>query len=84
MTASAAPDLAAAAELVGIADGVIAGAADNLRQAGGPDEIQVFAYDLAHAALGRGGRHVRCSTTARKATPRPTSPAPSPPTWCTT
>jgi (2S)-methylsuccinyl-CoA dehydrogenase len=43
------PDLAAAAELVDIADSVVAGALGALRDAGGPDTNQVLAYDIAHA-----------------------------------
>jgi (2S)-methylsuccinyl-CoA dehydrogenase len=45
-------DLAAAAALVDCADGIIGGAVDVLRRAGGPDVAQVLAYDLAHAAAG--------------------------------
>lgn len=43
-------DLAAAADLVDLADTVIAGALDALRAGGGPDVDQVLAYDIAHAA----------------------------------
>ena len=42
-------DLAAAADLVALADSVIAGALVVLRDAGGPDSNQVLAYDIAHA-----------------------------------
>src|SRR5215213_7735891 len=45
----AAPDLTAAAGLVDLADRVIAGALAGLRDSGGPDAHQVFAYDIAHA-----------------------------------
>ena len=48
-TELAAPDLAAAAGLVDLADRVIAGALAALRDGGGPDANQVFAYDIAHA-----------------------------------
>lgn len=44
--------LAAASELVVVADGVVAGGVAALREAGGPDVNQVLAYDLAHAAAG--------------------------------
>ena len=41
--------LAAAADLVALADSVIAGALVALRDTGGPDANQVLAYDIAHA-----------------------------------
>ena len=44
------PDLADAAGLVDAADTVVAAALAKLNATGGPDEHQVFAYDLAHAA----------------------------------
>jgi (2S)-methylsuccinyl-CoA dehydrogenase len=44
------PDLSAAADAVGLADGVIGTAVRHLNDTGGPDANQVFAYDLAHAA----------------------------------
>ena len=43
------PDLTAAAGIVDLADRVIAGALESLRDGGGPDSNQVFAYDIAHA-----------------------------------
>jgi (2S)-methylsuccinyl-CoA dehydrogenase len=43
-------DLSAAADVVGLADEVIATAVRHLNETGGPDANQVFAYDLAHAA----------------------------------
>ncbi|MET0326403.1 MAG: acyl-CoA dehydrogenase family protein, partial [Ilumatobacteraceae bacterium] len=49
-TATAAPDLSAAAEVVALADDVIATAVRRLNDVGGPDAHQVLAYDLAHAA----------------------------------
>ena len=49
-SATAAPDLSAAAEAVALADGVIATAVRRLNELGGPDAHQVLAYDLAHAA----------------------------------
>jgi (2S)-methylsuccinyl-CoA dehydrogenase len=48
-TELAAPDLAAAAGLVDLADQVVTGALTVLRDSGGPDANQVFAYDIAHA-----------------------------------
>ena len=48
-TELAVPDLTAAAELVDLADQVVAGALAALRDGGGPDANQVFAYDIAHA-----------------------------------
>src|SRR5215211_5101161 len=47
---SATADLSAAADVVGLADEVIATAVRHLNETGGPDANQVFAYDLAHAA----------------------------------
>ncbi|MET0579004.1 MAG: acyl-CoA dehydrogenase, partial [Ilumatobacteraceae bacterium] len=49
-SATAAPDLSAAAEVVALADGVIATAVRHLNELGGPDAHQVLAYDVAHAA----------------------------------
>ncbi|CAN5745470.1 acyl-CoA dehydrogenase family protein [soil metagenome] len=48
--APAAPDLSAAADVVGLVDGVIGTAVRRLADQGGPDAQQVVAYDLAHAA----------------------------------
>ena len=48
--APAAPDLSAAADVVGLVDDVIATAVRRLAERGGPDADQVVAYDLAHAA----------------------------------
>jgi (2S)-methylsuccinyl-CoA dehydrogenase len=48
-TELAAPDLTAAAGLVDLADQVVTGALTVLRDSGGPDANQVFAYDIAHA-----------------------------------
>ncbi|MGH9270919.1 MAG: acyl-CoA dehydrogenase family protein, partial [Ilumatobacteraceae bacterium] len=48
--APAAPDLSAAADVVGLVDGVIGTAVRRLADQGGPDAEQVLAYDLAHAA----------------------------------
>jgi (2S)-methylsuccinyl-CoA dehydrogenase len=45
-----APDLAAAADAVSLADGVVACGLTTLAAGGGPDEHQVLAYDIAHAA----------------------------------
>lgn len=47
---NAALDLAAAAGLIDLADSVIAAALAKLNATGGPDENQVLAYDIAHAA----------------------------------
>ena len=44
------PDLAAAAELVDLADAMVATALTVLNGSGGPDAHQVLAYDVAHAA----------------------------------
>jgi (2S)-methylsuccinyl-CoA dehydrogenase len=52
MTAIAAPDLAAAADVIDLADGVVGKAVRALAAAGGPDVHQVLAYDIAHAASG--------------------------------
>jgi (2S)-methylsuccinyl-CoA dehydrogenase len=46
------PDLAAAAAAIETAEAVIAKAIARLTELGGPDENQVFAYDLAHAGAG--------------------------------
>ncbi|NND74988.1 MAG: acyl-CoA dehydrogenase, partial [Ilumatobacter sp.] len=47
----AAPDLPAAAEVIDLADGVVGKAVRRLASLeGGPDEHQVLAYDVAHAA----------------------------------
>ena len=43
-------DLAAAADIIGLADGVIGKAIRHLAATGGPDRQQVLAYDLAHVA----------------------------------
>ena len=48
--APAAPDLSAAADVVGLVDDVIGTAVRRLAERGGPDADQVVAYDLAHAA----------------------------------
>ena len=45
-----APDLAAAATVIDLADEVVGAAARHLAATGGPDVQQVLAYDLAHAA----------------------------------
>jgi (2S)-methylsuccinyl-CoA dehydrogenase len=47
-----APDLATAAAALDVADAVVASGVARLSAAGGPDEAQVLAYDLAHAAAG--------------------------------
>jgi (2S)-methylsuccinyl-CoA dehydrogenase len=52
MTDIAAPDLAAAADVIDLADRVVGKAVRALAAAGGPDVHQVLAYDLAHAASG--------------------------------
>jgi (2S)-methylsuccinyl-CoA dehydrogenase len=52
MTAIAAPDLAAAADVIDLADGVVGRAVRSLAAAGGPEAHQVLAYDIAHAASG--------------------------------
>jgi (2S)-methylsuccinyl-CoA dehydrogenase len=44
------PDLTAAAAAVELADGLVRRATEALIAAGGPDEAQVLAYDLAHAS----------------------------------
>ncbi len=44
------PDLAAAADVIELAQGVVASAVRHLAASGGPDSRQVLAYDLAHAA----------------------------------
>ena len=46
------PDLAAATAAIETAEQVIAKAVAHLSEIGGPDEHQVFAYDLAHGAAG--------------------------------
>ncbi len=46
----AAPDLAAAADVIEIASGVVGKGIRHLAANGGPDVHQVLAYDLAHAA----------------------------------
>ena len=46
------PDLNGAAAALEIADSVIATAIARLTELGGPDEQQVFAYELAHAGAG--------------------------------
>jgi (2S)-methylsuccinyl-CoA dehydrogenase len=45
-----APDLAAAADVVALASGVVATGVKTLATTGGPDVQQVLAYDIAHAA----------------------------------
>ena len=45
-----APDLLAAAEATAVALGVVEAGIDALRTAGGPDQAQVLAYDVSHAA----------------------------------
>ncbi|HUV19332.1 MAG TPA: acyl-CoA dehydrogenase family protein [Ilumatobacteraceae bacterium] len=52
MTAIAAPDLPAAADAIDLADRVVGKAVRQLAAAGGPDDHQVLAYDIAHAASG--------------------------------
>ena len=49
-TASESPDLAAAADAVGVAQSIVSAGVDALAGAGGPDLAQVLAYDVAHAA----------------------------------
>ena len=44
------PDLAAAADAVGVAQSIVSAGVDALAGAGGPDLAQVLAYDVAHAA----------------------------------
>jgi (2S)-methylsuccinyl-CoA dehydrogenase len=46
------PDLAAAADAVGVARSVLDVGIASLAAAGGPDVAQVMAYDIAHAAAG--------------------------------
>jgi len=46
----AAPDLAAAADVIEVASGVVGRGVRHLAASGGPDVHQVLAYDLAHAA----------------------------------
>ena len=46
----ATPDLAAAAEVIALADSVVGTGVQTLHANGGPDANQVLAYDLAHAA----------------------------------
>ncbi|HQZ34494.1 MAG TPA: acyl-CoA dehydrogenase family protein [Ilumatobacteraceae bacterium] len=46
----AAPDLAAAADVIEIASGVVGKGVRHLAASGGPEVHQVLAYDLAHAA----------------------------------
>jgi (2S)-methylsuccinyl-CoA dehydrogenase len=46
------PDLAAAAEAVRLSQSVIDSGVAALARSGGPDQLQVLAYDLAHAAAG--------------------------------
>jgi len=43
------PDLAAAAEVIDLASGVVSAGVRHLAATGGPDAHQVLAYDLAHA-----------------------------------
>ena len=50
--AVSAPDLAAAAAALDVADRVVASGAIQLKAVGGPDQAQTLAYDLAHAAAG--------------------------------
>ncbi len=52
MTEPAVPDLAAAAEVIDLADAVIASGVQRMNTQGGPDAAQVLAYDLAHSAAG--------------------------------
>ncbi len=52
MTAIAAPDLPAAADAIDLADRVVGKAVRGLATVGGPDQHQVLAYDIAHAASG--------------------------------
>ena len=47
-----APDLPAAQAAIELADEVIAKAIARLTELGGPDQQQVFAYELAHAGAG--------------------------------
>ena len=46
------PDLAAAEAAIETAEAVIAKAIARLTELGGPDQNQVFAYDLAHGGAG--------------------------------
>ena len=46
------PDLQAAAAAIDLADTAIAKAIARLTELGGPDQQQVFAYELAHAGAG--------------------------------
>ena len=48
----AAPELAQAQTVIGLADQAIGQAVRRLAELGGPDRQQVFAYELAHAAAG--------------------------------
>jgi (2S)-methylsuccinyl-CoA dehydrogenase len=52
MKDQAVPDLAAAAEVIDLADAVVSSGVARMTAAGGPDAAQVLAYDLAHAAAG--------------------------------
>ena len=45
-----APDLVAAADAVAVAQSVVAAGIAALAAAGGPDDAQALAYDVAHAA----------------------------------
>lgn len=44
------PDLAAAADAIAVAQAVVDAGISAMAAAGGPDEVQVLAYDVAHAA----------------------------------
>ena len=50
MTAIPTPDLAAAADVIELASGIVGKAVRHIAASGGPDVHQVVAYDLAHAA----------------------------------
>ena len=50
MTAIPTPDLAAAADIIELASGIVGTAVRHIAANGGPDVHQVVAYDLAHAA----------------------------------
>ncbi len=78
-----APDLSAAASVVNLADAVVRRASLHLAPFAEGDEKQVVLYDVAHAAAAvEIARSL--STTERRATSRPASPARSSPTRCTT
>ncbi len=67
MTTPTSADLAAATELVDLADRVVASALERLRTSGGPDANQVLAYDVAHAASAAATARVMLAYGARGA-----------------